>query len=149
MRGKYTTPGGQDRLTISTIGLYFLTLEVSPSTGVTLQGASVDFAALEVRQQVTSGMYDPLSLQVSELELGPAKTLRIAGAITSVDKTNNMVTITPASGGASTLLIPAKPGIVTRDGSPAGIDDLEAGDNVVVAYYRGDMVVVSMVVTPT
>jgi hypothetical protein len=149
VRGKHTTMGGQDRLTISTGQLYFLTLEVSASTGVTIRGSRGSFSDVEVRQQVTSGMYDPISLQASELGLGSAKTLRITGAITSVDAGNDTVTVTTASGQASTLLIPAKPGIVTRDGSPAGINDLEAGDNVVAAYHRGDMVVVNMVVSST
>ncbi len=147
VRGKITTPGGRDYLTISTDELGLVTIALPPTAKVTRADKSTDFAALKVGERVASGLYNPVTLQATQLEISPPKTLRIAGTVSALDQQLFILTVTPPTGEPLQLLVPNKPGIITRDGNPkASFSDLKVGDKIQVALYRPNRVVVSIVV---
>ena len=145
LRGKVITPDGRHYLTISTDKFDLITVAVTASTELIESDEIVDFEALKAGERVVSGLYNPRTLQASQLILRPPKTLRTLGPISDLDQENGIVTITPSVGEPIILLIPNKPGIVFVGGHPKSTNDLKVGDEVLVAFYRPDKVVVRMV----
>ena len=137
IRGKATTSRGRDYLTISTDQLNLVTVSVPSSTAVTRRGEQTGFADIQVGERVISGRYNPLALQALELAVLPPKAHRSTGTISSLDQQFFILNMTPTEGGPLKLLVPTKPGIITRDGNPkASFNELEVGDKVLVAFYR-------------
>ena len=146
LRGKFTTPSGRDYITISTDELELVTMTVTPATTITKNDSPASFATLEVGDRVASARYNPQALEASRLVVEPPKTLRASGTIAALDKVNGIVTVAPAVGESISLLLPAKPGIVTVDGVVGSIADLKVGDKVEVAFYRPDRVIVRIAI---
>ena len=147
IRGKGTTPSGRDFLTISTDELSLLSVTVNDATEVIRSGAPSNFATLEVGERVASGVYSPFTLRASQLVVQPTTILRATGPIAVVNREKGIVTLTPEGSEPIELLVPDKPGFVTKDGEPAVTADLNTGDKVQVAFYRPDKAVVWIVVT--
>ena len=137
VRGKISTPSGREYLTVSTDELNVVTVTVPSAT----------FAAVDVGERVGSGVYNPLRKEASQLATRPPKSLRTSGTVTALDQRFLIVTVTPAVGQPLELLVPNKPGIITKDGNPkANFSELKVGDRVQLAFYSRDNVVVRIIV---
>ena len=147
VRGKISAPSGRDYLTVSTAGLNLVTLQLAPSAEVTKNGGEADFAALEAGDRIVSALFNPFNLVASELGVELPRALRTMGTISELDRSKGVVTVRTAGGDLIKLLVPAKPGIVSLDGSPKSIRDLETGDKVQAVFYRPDKVVIRIFVT--
>jgi len=138
VRGKTTTPGGRNTLTISTDELNLVTVEVKEAA---------DFEVPQVGDRVSSRVYNAVAQQASAVAVRPPRALRITGTISNLDRQDFVVTVTPAEGEPIQLLVPNKPGKLIILGEPKGIfQDLEVGDEVRAALYRPDRVVIKIVV---
>ena len=147
IRGKASSPRGRDYLTISTDQLNLVTVRVPSVTAVTRRGEEAGFAELQVGERVISGRYNPLALQALELAVQPPTALRATGTISSLDQQFFILNLTPTEGRPLELLVPNKPGIITRDGNPkATFNELKVGDKVLVAFYKSDKVVIRIAV---
>ena len=62
------------------------------------------------------------------------------GTISSVDTINNTVTISPNDGGSSITLNVNSSTVITRDGLPATLSELQFGDNVDANYNSSTMI---------
>ncbi len=62
LRGKTTTPAGNNILTISTDNLLLVTVTVSSTATITRDGEISSFEALQVGERIVSGGYDPIKL---------------------------------------------------------------------------------------
>ncbi len=139
VRGTAVTPAGNRWVTISTDSMNMITLRVEEETA---------FQSLAPGQRVRAAAgFTPASDRAPALQGQPPRALRTRGTITGLDKARGVVTLTEPGGGTIELLVPQKPGIVTLDGRPASTEDLTEGDEVRVAFYRSNKVVVSMRVT--
>ena len=148
VRGKGTTPGGRRYVTISTPELDLLTVTVADDTGVTGEGRELAFGDIGIGNRVVLGMDNARRLVASRLELQPPGALRATGIISALDPRLFIVTVTPPEGGPLKLLVPNKPGIITKDGNPrASFSDLEEGDQVRLAFHRPNGVVIRLIVT--
>ena len=145
IRGRSTTPGGTDYLTISTSELDLVTVKVTEDTVITRGDERVDFETLVPEERVVSGLYDPLKGVASTLAVEPAKTLRASGTITSLAVDNNIGTLTTPEGEKVGLLIPKTAEVVAPDGSPRSISDLAVGVDIRAVFYRPDTVVVRII----
>ena len=147
VRGKYSTLGGSDYVTISTDQLNLVTVSVASGAELIKGNEIVRFEALAVGDRVVSGMYDPPSLRGSQLVIGPTRTLRATGTISALDEQFPIATMAPTVGESIKLLLP-KSARITRDGNPqATFTDLEPGDVVRFVYYMPNGVVVRILVT--
>ena len=136
IRGTYVTPGGKDYLTLSTDQLNLVTVRVSSAAPVTRQGEEASIAGLIAGERLVSGGYNPLALQALELAVAAPKSLKASGTVAAIDQQLFILTVTPAQGQALELLVPNKPGIITRDGdSRAAFSELKVGDKVVAAFF--------------
>ena len=147
IRGKLTTPRPRDYLTISTDEFTLVTVAVTSTTKVIKGDDTGDFKSLTEGERLVSGLYKPLTLQASELTVGPPKTRRISGTISALAVDRVRLTVSPVGGEAVELLLPKSAPIIL-DGSPSLATDLNEGDKVQVAFYGRDRpVVVRIVVT--
>ena len=146
IRGRYTSPGGRNYLTISTDDLKLVTVIVSQDTLILKGNEPTDFAALEPGEQIVSGLYDPLSLRASQLDVRPPKTVQQSGVVAAIDATRGIVTIAPDVGDQVTLLVPNKPGIVFVDGDSASVEEVRVGDLVELVFYSPENKIVVRIV---
>lgn len=148
VRGTGTTPGGRTYVTISTDELDLVTMTVGDATGATRQGAGVAFSDIRVGERVVAGLGSGRRLVASRLELQPPPALRTVGTISSLDSRLFIVTVAPTEGEPLKLLVPNKPGIITKDGNRrASFSDLQEGDQVQLAFHRPNGVVIRLIVT--
>ena len=146
--GKLTSPSGTHYLTVSTDELAIVTIAVPDTAEIIRGGEGAGFGDIAVRDRIVSGLFDPRILVTSRLVVEPPKTLRVAGTISDLDKEFFILEVTPAEGVPIALLVPNKPGIITKDRDPRSIfDELRVGDRVLAAYYRPDRVVVRIFVS--
>ena len=118
-------------------------MTISETTEISSKRDRAAFPDIEVGQRVTSAVINPRTLVTAQLALGSPKSLRATGTIFHLDRQLFIVTVTPAVGEPLKLLVPNKPGIITLDGNPrANFGDLEEGDELQLAFYRPDGVVV-------
>ena len=140
VRGKTTTPGNRDYLTLSTDELNLVTVLLEQAT---------DFTPLDARDRVVSGTYNPSRQKASGLVVEPPSTVGAVGTITQLDKDKGIATVTPAVGEPVVVLIPLKRGIVIIDGSSKPLkaatevafytfEDLDEGDRVQVVFFRAN-----------
>ena len=147
VRGKYSAPSGSDYITISTDQLNLVTVQVLPGAELIKGDEIVGFKDVNVGDRVVSGVYDPLSLRASRVVIGPARTLRATGTISTLDGQFAIATMTSLDGRSIELLIP-KSARITRNGNPeATFTDLEPGDTVQHVYYNPNGLVVRIWVT--
>ncbi len=149
IRGKFTTPGGRNYLTLSTDRLNLLTVRVPSVAPVTLGGEEAGFADLSVGERVVSGVYNPLALQALELAVAAPKSLKATGTVAAIDQQLFILTVTTTQGEALELLVPNKPGIITKDGNPrASFAEVTVGDQVVAVSFApvGPKVVFKLVI---
>ncbi len=138
IRGKVTASSGKHYLTVSTDQSNFITVRLVIS--------DEEFEALQVGQRVMSTVYNPLTPEVGQLVVMPAKSIKATGTISALDKDKGVLTLAPATGEPIELLLPNKPGIVSLDGEAKSTQDLNVGDKVQAVFYRPDnKVVVSLV----
>ena len=138
IRGKVTASSGKHYLTVSTDQSNFITVRVVIS--------DEEFEALQVGQWVMSSVYNPLTPEVAQLVVSPAKSIRAAGTISALDKDKGVLILAPATGEPIELLVPNKPGIVSLDGEAKSTQDLNVGDRVQAVFYTPDnKVVLSLV----
>ena len=147
VRGKLTAPSGREYVTIATDGTDLMTLQVSPSADITKLGTAVGLADLEVGAQIESGLFNPVSLQVTRLEVGLPKTFQARGSILGVNQETGVILVRISATESVQVILPFKPGILFIDGREGSIRDLEVGDTVQVVYYRPNRVVVRIFVT--
>jgi hypothetical protein len=138
IRGKVVAPSGRRYVTITTDSLNLITVQVEEES---------EFLALNPGQKVRGRSFDPASGTAPGLVSSPARALRTKGAITSLDQAKGIVTVRTAGRQSIELLVPQKPGIITLNGKPGSVGDLKVGDEVRMAFYRPNRVVISMVVT--
>ena len=138
VRGTAVTPEGNRWVTISTDSLNMITMLVEDETA---------FEALAPGQRVRAAAFTPASVRAPGLQTEPPRALRTRGTITGLDKARGVVTLTEPDDDTIELLVPQKPGIVTLNGRPASTEDLTEGDEVRIAFYRSNKVVISMTVT--
>ena len=147
LRGKTTTPAGNNILTISTDNLLLVTVTVSSTATITRDGEISSFEALQVGERIVSGGYDPIKLVASDLHVEPPGILRATGTLSDLDQVFFTMTVTPATGSPVQLLVPNKPGIIfTDDGLQASFTDLRIGDEVRIVFYTSDGVVLKIFV---
>ncbi len=142
VQGKYSSLGGRDYVTISTDQFNLVTVSVASGTQLIKGNELVRFDALDVGDQVVSGMYDPLGLGASQVVIGPTRTLRATGStVSALDEQFAIVTMTSTDGGSIELLLP-KSAHITRDGYLGTFADLQVNDVVQYVYYMPNGVVV-------
>ena len=137
VRGTVVTPAGNRWVTISTDSMNMITMLVEDEAA---------FQALASGQRVRAAGFMPASVRAPALQVLPPTAIRATGAITGLDKTRGLVTLTTPGGDVIELLVPQKRGVVTVAGRPSSTEDLTRGDEVQAVYYRPNMVVVSMTV---
>ena len=140
VRGTSLTPGGTRYVTVSTDSLNLITMRV---------GDEAEFQSLAPGQRVRAREFSPASERAPALVQQPPRALRTKGTIIALDAERGIVTLIGRGDETIQLLVPQKPGIVTLNGKPASTDALGVGDEVRVAFYKPNKVVVSMVVTAT
>ena len=147
VRGTGTTPAGNSYITISTSTLDLVTLRVTDVTKIARLGEVASFEDVSAGDTLELGLFNLRTMIISDMALGPPKTLRIEGTITALDRELLIVTVSPAIGEFVKLLVPDKPGKITLDGdTSASFDDLEEGDQVLSAFYIPGNVVVRIIV---
>jgi len=137
IRGIEPGPDGKTVLTITNNWLQVANVTVSGQTLLTGQGGAIEVGDLFVGQRVLSGTYDPISTIASRITVGPPKSLRIKGQITSIDASQSAIIITPKRGDPVRLLVldstPVR--IILRGITDPYFGDLEEGQTVRIGFY--------------
>ena len=148
VRGLSVTPGGAGRITISTDELDVVTLKVTPTTRIELDGLEVGIDDVKAGQRVVSGIYDAVSLRATLLELASPATLRSSGTITTLDDDEDrdpVATLTTPSGDTIRLLVPKNVEVLASDGSTLSREAIQPGVDVQVVYYGPGQIMVKIV----
>ena len=149
VRGTYSTPEAGNHLTISTNQLAFVTVVVPETASVIDLGQPARFSDILLGQLIVGGDYRPLTLEATRVVLEGPVARRTSGTIASLDTDIFGVTIDERNEDQTvSILVPNKPGIITKDGDPmATFLDLQVGDRVTVAYYKSNQVALTLVVS--
>ena len=75
IRGVSPGQDGEVLVTLSDIWLELINLRIGPNTAITRQGQNLAIRDLAVGQEVTQGLYDPVTLVAGQLDLAPEKVL--------------------------------------------------------------------------
>ena len=75
IRGVSLGQDGEVLVTLSDIWLELINLRIGPNTAITRQGQNLAIRDLAVGQEVTQGLYDPVTLVAGQLDLAPEKVL--------------------------------------------------------------------------
>lgn len=137
IRGIAPTLNGGTLVTVTNNWLEMVSLSVSEETELTMRGRAVPVDELELGQRVLAGDYDPISAKAGRLVLGPPRTLRIMGEITTIDQSQSSITITPRRGETVSLsLLGSVPNRINLRGTAdPKFSDLRQGQQVRIGFY--------------
>jgi hypothetical protein len=111
-------------------------LKVDSTTKIELNDKPATLADLKVGDMVNT-RYDPSSMLAASIEVdtnNKANQGELKGTISVVDTTGSTVSITPKQGGPDVMLKVDSATKIERNGQPATLADLVAGDPVEAAY---------------
>ena len=92
-----------------------------------------------------SSIYNAVTLEALKLVVTSSTTVQIRGIVTNLDPTNFIVLIALPDGELLALLVPNKPGVVTKDGDTrASFLDLRISDNVQITYRPEERIVIKL-----
>jgi hypothetical protein len=125
-------------LTISTSALDMIRLRI-PTIAITKRdGQRIGFEDINVGDIVSSGGYDPSTMEAASLNMESAPVLKTRGTITAVNIIARTFTVEPLEGDPVTLHFTLDTEAEKNGASDTPINALIAGDILVSASYRSD-----------